>query len=162
MNKDKLLKVARLAVDGELGEREAARLILEREGTTADKVLEDLSIVTVEFTFKTKQEQRIIFQNFYRLTNSSDVYYCPVNPRKSAVQIRADLADEFIRTNKTLVSLWRKQLENLLTAFITRHELHSDTPVSDGQKLTDDEIAEIMGMAANIRQATLGKGLLNG
>lgn len=166
MNKDKLLKVARLALDpsATAGEVFAAELILEREGTTAKQVLDDPKnrMVEVVFTFKTSQEKAIVLQNYFRITNTNSTDFYRINPRKLGIHIRKDLADEFIRTNATLLSLWRKQLDSLLSAFIVRHDLHSDTPQSGDDRLTEEERAEIVGMAVAMRQATLGKGLLNG
>lgn len=162
LSKETLIKVAILAREGSPGERAAATKILEKAGVTANEVLADPAdkTILVSFTYKSRDERTIILQNYFRLTHSNHANYYKMGSRNAEIEIPRSLADEFVETNKTLISLWRKQVKTFLTAFITRQRLFSDRDDGEECSLSAQEIEEIMNMARGIKHANLGR-LLN-
>lgn len=158
MNKDTLRKVARLAEFGEGGEREAARYVLEQQGTTAKAVLSDTSEdeVFVTVGFKTKQERRIIKQNYSRLFNVDEIHYWK-GSKSVTFCISTDKAKEFTESCEALKAHWRRELSVFLDAFIQRNRLFSDLPAKGPSGLSMEEIEEIVSMARAMKQLHLGK-----
>lgn len=158
MDKDKLRKVARLAELGEGGEREAARYVLEQQGTTAKAVLSDTSEdeVFVTVGFKTRQERRIIKQNYCRLFNVNEIHYWN-SPKSVTFCIPTDKAREFTESCEALKAHWRRELSVFLDAFIQKNSLFSDIPHTGPSGLSMEEIEEIVSMARAMKQLHLGK-----
>lgn len=158
MDKNKLRKVARLAELGEGGEREAARYVLEQQGTTAKAVLSDTSEdeVFVTVGFKTRQERRIIKQNYCRLFNVNEIHYWN-SPKNVTFCIPTDKAREFTESCEALKAHWRRELSVFLDAFIQKNRLFSDIPHTGPSGLSMEEIEEIVSMARAMKQLHLGK-----
>ena len=158
MEKDKLRKIARLAQLGEGGEREAARYVLEQQGTTAEAVLSDTSQdeVFVTIGFKNLQERRIIIQNYCRLFNVNEISYWK-GSRNITVCIPTDKATEFKESCEALKTHWRRELSVFLDAFIQKNCLFSDLPHTGPSGLSMEEIEEIVSMARAMKQLHLGK-----
>lgn len=160
MDKEKLRKIAKLAEFGVGGERDAARFILEEQGTTAKEVLseENNDEVFVTIGFKTKSERRIIIQNYSRMFNV-DVVHSWKGHRSITVGVPPDKKTEFVDTCEVMKKQWRMELKTLEDAFIQRNRLFSNLPSTGESGLTEEEVLEIMRMARAMKQVHLGKYL---
>lgn len=62
-----------------------------------------------------------------------------------------------VEDSKTILNLWRKELERFKQAFIIKNRLFPETDKGGTEtSLSEDEILEIMKMAQNIKQVHLG------
>lgn len=157
MNPKKLKYVARLARNSTTeGERQAALYILETNGVKLDDIEEDEEI-EVEFTFKTSLEKQLIAQVYCRIMNSNVMNSYRLNGRKCSVYLPKDKVNTFKDDVSTILSLWRRELQIFLSAFIQKNQLFSDLPPDDDSEISWDEIEQIMMMAKSIKQATLGR-----
>jgi hypothetical protein len=160
MDRKKLKLVARLAEFGEAGEREAAKYILAEHGVTARELLgeseSEKDEIFVEIPFKTKEERRIIIQNYSRIMNV-DVVESWKRPRSITFGVPSDLSADFRETCEILKKQWRRDLEVLLSAFIQKNQLFSDLPTINESGLSPEEIHEILSIARALQQVHLGK-----
>ena len=160
MKKEKLLKVARLAVEGELGEREAAASILKANGTTAEDVLQKAvePEELVPFTFRNKTEKTILFQLYFKMFQTREVYYKRASPKKIRISIPKSKATRFQEDAKTILSLWRKSFDRFVAAFIHTNDLYAPAAEeASGCSLSPEEIEEIVNYARGMQRATLGR-----
>ena len=131
MRKEKMIKVARLAVEGMGGERDNARRLLGELGVDDCGVKELLSedengYVSVEFAIKDAFERTLIFQTFFRLFNVESLSYSRVNARRVAVDVPGKHWVKYKLAASSVVLLWRKELEFCKGAFIRANKLFAD------------------------------------
>jgi hypothetical protein len=157
MDKPVLRKVALLAKHGDPGERDAAKFILEKQGTTAEEVLSETEDETeiVDVTFKNSMERELVAQVFFKITNAADFEYYRYGSRRIGAVLPTSKASRFKEDVKTVLGLWRKELKKFRIAFIAANQLWSDRP-GVASPLSQKEIAEIMAMAASIKTTALG------
>jgi hypothetical protein len=159
MNFEKLKLVARLARQGESGERDVALRILGIAGVSLEDIPQEEE-VEVEFTHKTALEKQLIVQTYCKLTNSKVMNGFKISAKRGSVLLPVDLADRFRQDVFTILSLWRKELKRFFEAFIQANRLFSGLPSDSDFKISIEELQEIMVMARSIKRATLGR-LLN-
>lgn len=162
MDRAKLRKVAMLARDGEPGEREAANLILEKNGVTIDDLLGDIpEVVWLEFKYKTAFERTLIFQTYFKITNT-DSTDAAKHQNRVELGIKPELAEHLFQSVKTVLELWRKELKRFQAAFIQRNGLFSSQPSKREPKrpMTEEELTEMFMMAASIKKANIEHHML--
>jgi hypothetical protein len=159
MNTEKLKLVARLARQGESGERDVALRILRIAGVSLEDIPQEEE-VEVEFTYKTALEKQLIVQTYCKLTNSNVMNGFRINSKRGSVFLPVDMADRFRQDTSTILSLWRKELKRFFEAFVQANRLFSDLPSDSDFEISIEEAREIMEMARSIKRATLGR-LLN-
>jgi hypothetical protein len=159
MNAEKLKLVARLARQGEPGERDVALRILGIAGVSLEDIPQEEE-VEVEFIYKTALEKQLIVQTYCKLTNSNVMNGFRISSKRGSVFLPADMVDRFRQDVSTILSLWRKELKRFFEAFIQANRLFSDLPSDSDFKISIEELQEIMVMARSIKRATLGR-LLN-
>lgn len=158
MDKEKLKKIARLAMFGVAGEKEAAKCILREHGMTANDLLsedEGGKLIRVSIGYGTKEERVLIVQNYCRTFNVDEIHYWK-GRRNITVEISEEYARPFVESCERLKLAWRKQVGLLLDGFIQKNRLFSNLPAVDGHcGLSPEEIREIMAMADAIKAVSL-------
>jgi hypothetical protein len=165
MDKDKLKKVAILARDGEPGEKKNAQVILDHHGVTVEELLSDEPIIVgVEIKFKTAFERTLTFQTYCKILNTDTISYYKSAQNLVRFEIPLSLAEHFRQSVETVLKLWRGELKRFQTAFVQRNRLFSTipdkTPRESRVTMTQEEIAEMMMMAASIKKANIDHKML--
>jgi hypothetical protein len=158
MDYEKLKKVARLARYGSTdGERNAATSILEHFGCRLDDIDTEEKQVYVQLRFKDAFEKKLIFQTVARLTNLNSIDYFKDSSRCISVKISASKAERLKQDVVTVLSSWRKEIKKFQISYIHTQCLYSDSKGggNDADKLSEDEILEILAMAKGIQRVTL-------
>lgn len=154
-NKTELLnKIKALAEAGSGGEREQAQRILEKLMRKYDIKDSDLSDNTIDeitvFKFHGHDEEILIAQIIYKVTNRRDLYYIKniATGRKQKTVIRAyctpaqKIEIEFLFD--FYVELWKKEKEFFLKTFIQKHRLFGNLKCDNSQsELSDSEILKM-------------------
>lgn len=168
MNKDKLRKVARLALEGVGGEKEAAKAILRKFKLTPEDILsqEKNEKVRISQTYKDSSEFEILKQLYSKITNTNTMTIWRINARRFEVELYPEQARKYQQYQKTILSLYRKEHKKFINAFIQANELFSDKgpdekPRKKESEISREEILDMLKMAANIKNIVFGD-LLNG
>lgn len=172
MNEEKLIKIARMAMQGIGGEKIAAREILKKLGKTPEEILENLdnkrktessTLITVIQSFKDKSEFEILKQLYFKITNKESISFWRNNSRKFSFEASREEARKYKNAAKTILKLYRKEHEKFVEAFIQANNLFSEqasNPNNDnmdsGYDFPTEDILEIIRMARNIKTAFLG------
>lgn len=151
MNKEKLKLVARLARQGVGGEKEAALSILASLGLTPDDVENDTKEVEVKLKYRTKFEKTLIFQTYFKLTNTDTVSYFQ-RKRCLHIFVKEEMAPRFKQDSEKIIESWKRELKNFQEAFIQANRLFSDVS-TEGVCLDipQDTIDEILDYAISIK-----------
>ena len=164
INQAKLRKIAELARNGVGGERENALRILTSAGISVediDEILEAVEEVDVEFKYRTKFERTLTLQTLFKILNVNT--FRVLQWKKSfTVLVPSDRMAECQEAVKTILSLYRKELEKFEIAFIYKNQLYSDVDTDEkehGEFLSQEEITEIDDMMRSIKRAHLERQL---
>lgn len=159
-------KLQALAERGERGEREAARRQLERlmEKYNVDEAgLSDDTIRFHWYTFKTKEEKKLLFQVFYKVAPKRETFRKTAGKGRNtqsgikctdAEALQIEIEYEFYK------ELFHEELDLFLSAFIQKHEIFDMSPGHKVDPIKDMEKHFRMGLMADAMQnRTLNKML---
>lgn len=155
MDKTELLKkIKALADRGVGGEADNAETILARlmdkYGISEDELSEETR-ASVEFTFSGKEQEKLLRQIVYKVTNGGTAY--GLKYTGSGRKCRTTLGAECTRAEKVEIEflldfykrLWEREREAFLSAFIQKHRLF---PVRDDIEPTPISKEELMKLQA--------------
>ncbi len=152
--KERLKKIYELALRGTDGEKEQAKAILDKLLIKYEMSLEELSEDKVEFysfDYHGIDERRILNQTIYKVTgdinNIFDVYNSRTGRKKKtqsgtyctkAQKAEIEFLFEFYKT------LWEKEKEALLLAFIHKHDIYGSLKEGEkGREISSEEIKKM-------------------
>lgn len=159
-----LKKLYALAERGEGGERTEARRQLDRLMEKYGVQVADLSDEALDkhwYRYNNPQEKKLLMQVFYKVAPKRDIYrrVCGEGTRTkagikctSAEALQIGIEYDFYKT------LWAKELDFFLMAFIQKHKIFDMSPGHETDDTLDRETIMRMGMLINgMEDATLHK-----
>lgn len=159
--KEKLKKIYALAMQGVDGEKEAAMKLLaklsKKYGVSIQN-LDEEQVKEFEMEFHGKFEVQLLTQIVYKITGSNNVYkmYYTKSGRlcrtKASVHCTEAQKMEIEFLFNFYKTLFKKEQEYLLRAFIQKHRLFGERAENDEEPsdLSDEEWLKIMHMAAGL------------
>ncbi len=155
--KERLKKIYALALAGVDGEKTAAKAILDKLLKKYDLDLSDLDedkINDYVLEFHGKEQEQLLIQCIYKVTNKTDAYY-HLKYKKSGRACRTQLKVYCTKAEKAEIlflfdfykRLWEKERAALLVAFIQKHSLFGNAGKGEPSKrYTDDELKKIFAL----------------
>lgn len=153
--KERLKKLYELALNGIDGEKENAKLILDRLLKKYNISIDELDEETVndyKIEYHGKEQGRLLSQTVYKVTgecgNCSALRYTrsgrPCNVQLSVRCTAAQKVEiEFLFNFYTI--LWEKEREAFFTAFIQKHRIFGELKDGEeGVKLSDEEVKKLL------------------
>lgn len=153
---ERIKKIYELAMHGVAGEKETAQALLDKllvkYKISLEDVINDESKDIYFYKFHDKAQKTLLVQIFYKVTNSQKSY-CKQTPTgrinrtelgvecTAAQKIEIDLLYDFYFT------LWGKEQDALLFAFIQKHQIFGDGRNNrNPQKHTREELDKMVSM----------------
>lgn len=159
LDAQKLSAVAVMAQRGTEHEKEVAKKILAQNHVSIEEALAGSAPkkVIVDIPYKDRNEREIIFQIYASLLNTYDIRYYQASPRKVSFNVPHHMADRLRADCKTVLGLWRKELDRFRKAFVQANNLFPE-PNEDleAPETPIDELMDILSKAESIAQAVLG------
>jgi len=154
----RLIKIQELAKRGSDGEKEVAARMLNDLLTRHNLKLEDLSDdrVYYEFVYKLAYERRILFQIYAKVTGNNQISYKRTNKTiffKLTKKEYEQIKEMFPRYR----AAFKKDLDDLMVAFVQKHKLSSGTISSVDDDIDWDYLNRIINMAENLNNAPASK-----
>ena len=159
--KIKLAKILRLAERGVGGEKSNAQAILAKMLKQHNLTIDDLVgggadvLKWKGYSYRTKIEQRLLFQCVAKITNASEIHSRQIRGRR---ELRFEMCEldhlELSNMFSYYKKLLNKELDILFRAFIHRHDLFSNQ--KSGNKASEADIAEaeqILKMMRGMRKS---------
>lgn len=159
-----LKKLQALAERGERGERTAARRQLERlmeKYGVQEADISDEALTTHWYRYSNPLEKRLLMQVFYKVAPKRNTYkrVCGEGTRTkagikctAAEALQIDVEYDFYKT------LWAKEVDFFLRAFIQKHQIFDMSPGHETDDTVDRETVMRMSMLIDgMEDATLHK-----
>lgn len=149
--KKKLKKILALAENGSAGEQENARNMLQDLLRKYNITIEDIACeVEKEYIFSkinNKMEFDLWSQVIFKVRNVSTFNYFELNGGKYAIKCteaeRIEIENQFEFHKRLFRNEYKKQLKNLqeelLSAYVNKHNLFSDCPVEEEQENQEEQ-----------------------
>lgn len=153
-DKSKLLsKIKALAERGVGGEKIEAQKLLDKYNLSeADLIAEEETITEIELTFKGKEEESLLLQVCYKvfgnLENTKDKVYRYISGKGSRntkiIKCTPSEAAQIVLYYDFYRDLWKRERAKLFDAFIQKNKIFGNDQPSDSDKLSDEEIQDIL------------------
>lgn len=155
---EKLRLVYEMYLRGTENESIAAEKILREQGIDPETFVDEKKIEIAQFPYRTKAERDLVFQVISRALNNSSIEYRASKGRILS-KVPAALVKQIEEDWKTILKLWRSEIERFKLAFIIKNDLQPQDHNEDAPKsgLSLEELMEIVHMSHGIKKATLGK-----
>lgn len=158
LSKEKARKVYQLYLRGSPNESAAAEKILKDSGIDPSKwsELTEDQFKKARIPFRSRLERQIVLQVLAKVLNKGEI---AAIFNRTAVEclVPARLHAQAVENARSVLNLWRKELERFTTAFIVKNRLWAeDKSTGRDIELSEDEIMDIMKMANSIKQVHLG------
>ena len=150
---DKIKKLQALAERGEKGEALAAKRALdelcEKNGIKLEDLFEEKKeLVEFKLPYNDPQAKKILFQCYCKVTNLAEICYFKYRKTniisfKLTKSQEIDLRGMFEFYFKQFKKERKKQLEILTKAFISKHNIYSDSAEVSHEELTPQKLQEI-------------------
>lgn len=159
---DKLQKIYNLATNPSAteGERTTAFELFERLLHDSGLTLEDIKTAdnvqnVYKFTWKNKYERDILYQCVFKAINQRTVDRYAINSRSCGFLLTSQQYNNVIILYTFYRKVWQEDVENFLTAFLTKHRVTSDQP-SDGtpEPMDFDKLQRIVAMMQGLQNVT--------
>lgn len=160
---ERLRKLHALAEQGDAGERENAKVLLEKlmkKYNVSEASLDDGELGLHELSYKTPYERKLIHQLIYKIAPDRTMYsYKSGKGKRSIIVLECTQAEamqiqiefEFYRT------LWEEELELFFVAFVHKHQIFCSEERSDWghAKIPEEDVMRMWGMAASMQDKDL-------
>lgn len=163
--KERLKKLYALAMRGVGGEKEQAQAILKKLLKKYAMTLDDLDeevIQEYDLEYHGKEQDRILMQTVYKVTDSSDSFsHLQYNHSgracRTRLRVRCTAAQkaeiEFLFS--FYVKLWEKEKEALLQAFFQKHCIFGNPKEGEsGKELSDEELEKMYALMHGLSDET--------
>jgi len=156
---NKLRKIRELAEHGIGGEKTNAirklKQLLKKHGLEYEDVFKEEPDKTwAIFPYSDKQQRIILLQCLFKLkATSKDLTYKQITDSKIAFFLTSWETLELTHLYSYYRKLWKKQLDDVLTAFVSLHELVSGEGLGTGEDMTQDELEKFVNLARGMRDS---------
>jgi len=145
--KDKLMKLYALSKQGIGGEKVNAEMflhkLLDKHGLTIKDIDSEIPKKRY-FEYKTKAKEKLIVQILVKVLNKGEVYSI-----EGFKEVMAKLTDyQYVFHLDKFEKEKKEFLSDFTRAYIQKHRLFKEDSGMDQEKLTDEEILEIMRIAS--------------
>ncbi|MBQ6519905.1 MAG: hypothetical protein IJI14_14370 [Anaerolineaceae bacterium] len=169
---DKLRRLKTLSEEGFMGEAAAAKRLLDKllrlYGVTEED-FDDSALKDFIIRFHGAEEEKLLLQIVYKVTNSKDCIYVIKNKnrghRKNIIMVQctaAQLAEiEFLFD--FYKDLWQKEKEMFLEAFVQKHKIFGKLKEGEeGESVSAEELLKLLTMMRSLSDETPVKRLPKG
>lgn len=169
---DKLRRLKTLSEEGYMGEAAAAKRLLDKllrlHGVSEEDLVDD-AVKDFILRYRGEEEEKLLLQIVYKVTNSKDCLYAIKNNsggyRKNMIIAQctaAQLAEiEFLFD--FYKDLWQKEKKILFEAFVQKHKIFGKLKEGEeGKSLSAEELLKLFSMMRSLSDAIPVKRLPKG
>lgn len=162
---ERLKKLQALAMRGAGGEREQARAILEKLTKKYGVAVDDLDETEqreYDFTYHGKVQYKLLMQIAYKVINEIPTIYT-LKYNRSGRTCRTQCRIRCTEAQKTEIeflfdfytSLWEKEVDFLLQAYIQKHELFGELKEGqEGKEMSPEDLDKLHNMMRGLSSET--------
>lgn len=168
---ERLKKLHALALQGVGGEREQAQALFDKLSKKYGVHLEDLEeekLDKYEFHYRSKEEEQLLKQIAFKVTNRTDIFYVRkdkrINRNKQWIECTEAQKVEIEFLFEFYSALWEREVSIFLQSFFQKHSLFGDSEnVTNPVQHSDEDLKKMFSMmmcmdnASPLRQIEAGK-----